>query len=226
MVAAGASRRMGGTDKLFAMLGGMPVLAYALRALEAAESIERITIVTRPERIVLAEDVCRVFGITKAGDIVAGGATRTESVLAGVKAARGAIVAVHDGARPFIRPELIDALVAAAAVHGAAAPAVRVKDTIKQVDADGFVCATPSREVLRAVQTPQVFSAELLRGALIRALERGESPTDDCAAVENAGARVLLIDGDERNIKITTPADFLAAEAFLEEYGVVGDGAV
>ena len=218
VVAAGSSRRMGGQEKLFTLLGGEPVLVRALRPLQAADTIERIIIVTRPDRFVLAQDACREFGITKAAEIVAGGETRAHSVLAGVKAAGEAeLVAVHDGARPFVTPALVDALVRAAAEHGAAAPGIPVKDTIKVVDGEGHVLATPDRAALRAIQTPQVFRTVLLRAALEQALSQGLSPTDDCGAVEAYGAPVLILPGEERNIKLTTPADFLTADAILNE---------
>ena len=223
VVAAGASTRMGGQDKLFAMLRGEPVLVRALRPLERAASIEKIIIVTRPERFVLVQDACREFGITKAAEIVAGGATRAHSVLAGVRAAVGAaLIAVHDGARPFVTSGLVDALVEAAARVGAAAPGLPVKDTVKLVDGEGKVVSTPDRAALRAIQTPQVFRAALLRSALERALERGFSPTDDCGAVEAYGAPVYILPGEEQNIKLTTPADFLTAEAILSESAVNG----
>jgi len=217
VVAAGSSQRMG-ADKLFLMLAGRPVLAWTLDALERAESIDRIIIVTRPDRIVTVQDACREFGITKAAAVVTGGETRAHSVLCGVRAAGDAeYIAVHDGARPFASPALIDALTLAAAECGAAAPAVAVKDTIKQITPDGFVAATPDRAMLRAVQTPQTFRAPLLRRALEYALERGLSPTDDCAAVELLGERVRLIEGEERNFKLTTPADLITAEAIIGE---------
>ena len=222
VVAAGSSRRMGGQEKLFTMLAGVPVLVRALRPLQAAESIERIVIVTKPERFLTVQDACKEFGITKAAEIVPGGETRAHSVLEGLKAAGEArIVAIHDGARPFVTPALVDALVAAAAEYGAAAPGIPVKDTIKVVDGEGHVLATPDRAALRAIQTPQVFRTTLLRAALEQCLAAGVSPTDDCGAVEAYGAPVLILPGEERNIKLTTPADFLTAEAILLDKQIV-----
>ena len=215
VVAAGSASRMR-ADKLFLMLADRPVLAWSLGALERAASIERIVIVTRPDRIVAVQDACHEFGITKAGDVIPGGSTRARSVLAGVEAAgEAALLAIHDGARPFVPPALIDALVMAADECGAAAPGVPVKDTIKQIDAEGFVLRTPDRGTLRAIQTPQVFDAALLRRALRLALERGLDPTDDCAAVESFGAKVHILEGDEMNFKLTTPADFALAETII-----------
>lgn len=215
VVAAGSSSRMR-ADKLFLMLADRPVLAWTLGALERAASIERIVIVTRPDRIVAVQDACHEFGITKAGDVIPGGSTRARSVLAGVEAAgEAALLAIHDGARPFVPPALIDALVMAADECGAAAPGIPLKDTVKQVDGEGYVVRTPDRGTLRAIQTPQVFDAALLRRALRLALERGLDPTDDCAAVESFGAKVRILDGDELNFKLTTPADFTFAETII-----------
>lgn len=119
-------------------------------------------------------------------------------------------------ARPLVTPELIDKVVAQAARCGAAAPAVPVKDTIKQIREDGAVENTLERSHLRAVQTPQVFTAELLKAALQSVLEQGIEVTDDCAAVELLGKVVFLTEGDEANLKITTPGDLVLAEAILQ----------
>ena len=127
------------------------------------------------------------------------------------------VLAVQDGARPLVTPALIDRTVEAAAKCGAAAPAVPVKDTIKTVAEDGAVTGTPDRSTLRAVQTPQVFEADLLKAALQSALENEVPVTDDCSAVERLGKVVYLIDGDEENLKITTPVDLVIAEAILAE---------
>ena len=126
-------------------------------------------------------------------------------------------ISVQDGARPLVTPALIDRTVEAAAKCGAAAPAVPVKDTIKTVAEDGAVTGTPDRSTLRAVQTPQVFEADLLKAALQSALENEVPVTDDCSAVERLGKVVYLIDGDEEKLKITTPVDLVIAEAILAE---------
>ena len=125
------------------------------------------------------------------------------------------LVAVHDGARPLVSPEVITKVILKAAKFGAAAPAIPVKDTIK-VSKTGGVDETPDRKTLFAVQTPQVFDVELLRGALQNAKKKGLSLTDDCSAVEALGMTVLLTDGSEENIKITTPLDLEIAELILK----------
>ena len=147
--------------------------------------------------------------------MVAGGKTRQESVTLGLNALseKMQLAAIHDGARPLVTWQLIDRVVRAANTYGAAAPAIPVKDTIKGVSG-GLVESTPDRAKLRAVQTPQVFDFDLLRGALKQA--EGESLTDDCAAVERMGMKVKIVEGAEENIKITTPMDLKIAEMLLE----------
>ena len=150
--------------------------------------------------------------------IVRGGASRLESVyLASLECrADTAFLAVHDGARPLATPELIDRTIALAHRTNAAAPAVPVKDTIKIVQ-DGRVTGTPDRDSLRAIQTPQVFDAALLRAALESARTTGEVLTDDCSAVERLGKEIYLTDGSYENIKITTPEDLALAAELLHQ---------
>ena len=150
--------------------------------------------------------------------MLVGGSSRQESVEIGLGALSSdmKLVAVQDGARPLITWEVIDRTVRAANTYGAAAPAVPVKDTIKVVQG-GLVAETPDRSTLQAVQTPQVFDIDLLRGALKKAREDGAAVTDDCSAVERLSMSVKIVEGDERNIKVTTPIDLKVAEILLEE---------
>ena len=216
IVAAGNSSRMG-EDKLFMLLGGIPVLAHALIPFNASPLIDRIVVVTRSEKIVLVQDVCREFGITKVSSIITGGRERTDSVLAGVVAAGECeLVAIHDGARPFVTEEIISDTFAAAEEFGAAAPGVPVKDTIKIVK-DGIVQSTPDRRGLFAIQTPQIFNLGLIKGALTKAKNENKSYPDDCAAVEAMGMSIHITPGSYRNLKITTVEDITAAEALLDE---------
>jgi 2-C-methyl-D-erythritol 4-phosphate cytidylyltransferase len=149
---------------------------------------------------------------------VVGGASRQESVALGLGALtkKVQLVAVQDGARPLITHAVIDRTVRAAHTYGAAAPAVPVKDTIKLVTG-GVVSATPDRKTLQAVQTPQVFDLALLKSALKKAQEDGAEVTDDCSAVERMGMSIKIVEGDERNIKVTTPMDLKIAKLLLEE---------
>ena len=148
--------------------------------------------------------------------VVAGGAERTDSVknALALTGSRG-FIAVHDGARPFAGKEVFERTLKAAVKYGAAIAAVPVKNTIKLIDENGFVAGTPQRSLLRAVQTPQIFDADLLRGALQNALEKQLPVTDDCSAVEAIGMTVQLTEGSEENIKLTTPLDLELAEAIL-----------
>ena len=195
----------------------MPVLARTLLAVDRARSIDEIVIAAREDELLPYAQLCKTFGIQKPVKVVPGGATRTESVLrAALEASEGAtLLAVQDGARPLVTSALIDDAVAAAQRYHAAAPAVPVTDTIK-VAHDGIVESTPERSTLFAVQTPQVFDAELLKAALQDALRADAALTDDCSAVERFGKEVHLTAGDRENIKITTPLDLTIAEAILQ----------
>lgn len=217
VAAAGASSRMGGVNKLLEPLDGVPVLMRTLTVLQTAEEIDEIIVAAREEDLVEVSRLCRTYGITKCAKVVRGGESRAHSVLlAALEASpEAALLAVQDGARPLLSPELVDRVVTAAARCGAAAPAVPVKDTVKAVRADGAVEETLERDVLRAVQTPQVFEASLLKAALQSALESGVPITDDCSAVERLGKVVFLVEGEEENLKITTPVDMILAEAIL-----------
>ncbi len=216
IVAAGSASRMRGIDKVMAQLGGEPMVVRTIRAFQECDAIKEIVVVTRQDLIVPISDLTREFDKVKA--VVAGGSSRPESVSAGLNALSDKVrlAAIQDGARPLITWEVIDRTVRAANTYGAAAPAVPVKDTVKVVRG-GIVSETPERSSLYAVQTPQVFDIDLLRGALKKAAQDEAQITDDCSAVERLGMKVKIVQGDERNIKITTPADLAVAKAFLEE---------
>ena len=216
IVAAGSASRMGGIDKVMAELGGEPMIKRTVRTFQESDVISEIVIVTRPDLIVPIMGLCAGFEKVKA--VVAGGKSRPESVHLGLNALSNKVNlgAVHDGARRLITWQVIDRTVRAANTYGAAAPAIPVKDTIKTVQG-GIVKNTPDRESLRAVQTPQVFDFDMLRGALKKAVSEEAPITDDCSAVEMMGMSVKIVEGDERNIKVTTPMDLKIAEMLLEE---------
>ena len=218
VVAAGQSRRMG-KDKLLLPLGEGTVLEHTLRAVDASERTDEIILVTREDLMLPFAELCKQIGLKKPVKIIKGGDVRTKSVLAGALETdpRTELIAVHDAARPLITPELIDAVVESAELTGASAPAIPVTDTVKVADESGIVRATPDRATLFAVQTPQVFRAEILRAALQSAVTCGANVTDDCAAVERLGKQVQLVSGDSENIKITRPIDIAVAEAILKE---------
>ena len=216
IVAAGSASRMGGIDKVMAPLGGEPMILRTVRAFEACEAVKEIVIVTRKDLMGPIAELCS--GFTKIRSVVQGGSSRQESVKLGLLAFSKEVrlAAVHDGARPLVSGELIDRVIRAAHSYGAAAPAIPVKDTIKVFEG-GFIAATPDRSTLRAVQTPQVIDRDLLLGALEKAEQEGTALTDDCSAVEHIGMRVRLVEGEERNLKVTTPLDLKIAELLLEE---------
>ena len=216
VVAAGQSRRMG-KDKLLLPLGEGTVLEHTLRAVDASERTDEIILVTREDLLVPLAELCKGCALQKPVKVIRGGETRTESVMAGALEAdpRAELIAVHDGARPLITPELFDAVVESAGVTGASAPAVPVTDTIKVADENGIVRSTPERRTLFAVQTPQVFQAELLKAALQSALTCGAEITDDCSGVERLAKQGQLASGEGENIKIPRPMDLPMAEAIL-----------
>ena len=218
IVAAGRASRMEGVDKILCPMGGRPLLAYTLAPFQSSDLVDEIVIVTREDLMVAIGDLCRREGFSKVRRVVKGGESRTESVLAGLKAAdpEAALLAIHDGARPFVTREVIETAIEAARQCSAAAPAIPVKDTIKRAK-DGVIQETPDRDELFAVQTPQVFDADLIRTAETKAMEEGASLTDDCSAVERMGFPVRLTQGSEKNLKITTPADLLWGEAIIAE---------
>lgn len=216
IVAAGSASRMGGIDKVMAPLGGEPMICRTVRAFQDCDAIKEIVIVTREDLILPITQLCTPF--TKVRAVVRGGSSRQESVKLGLSAfsEKMELAAVHDGARPLISQAVIDRTVRAAHTYGGAAPVVPVKDTIKVYEG-GFIASTPDRETLRAVQTPQVFDLDLLRGALEKAEKDGAAVTDDCSAVERLGMKIRLVEGEERNLKVTTPMDLKIAEMLLEE---------
>ena len=216
IVAAGSASRMGGIDKVMAELEGEPMIVRTVRTFQECDVIKEIVIVTRPDLVVPIGDLCR--GMEKVKAVVVGGSSRQESVSLGLNALSDKVklAAIQDGARPLITWQVIDRVVRAANSYGAAAPAIPVKDTIKVVTG-GVVKETPDRKTLQAVQTPQVFDFDLIRGALQKAKLDGAEVTDDCSAVELMGMSVKIVEGDERNIKVTTPMDLKIAKMLLEE---------
>ena len=216
IVAAGNASRMGGVDKIMADLGGKPVIRRTAESFQDCDAVKEIVVVTREDLILPITSLCAQMDKVQA--VVAGGSSRQESVHLGLNALSGKckLAAIHDGARPLISQAVIDRTVRAAHTYGAAAPAIPVKDTVK-VAKSGLVFATPDRDSLRAVQTPQVFDFDLLRGALKKAEEEQAFLTDDCSAVERMGMSVKLVEGEERNLKVTTPLDLKIAALLLEE---------
>nr|WP_245302497.1 2-C-methyl-D-erythritol 4-phosphate cytidylyltransferase [Symbiobacterium terraclitae] len=204
----------GGTAKQFLPLRGEPVLVRTVGLFSRCPLVDEIVIAAGN-----LETTRQLVGhLPKVARIVPGGQTRQESVWAALQAvhSRPRIVAVHDAARPLLTPEVLEGVLCAAALHPALVVAVPVQDTIKQVDDEGRVVATPDRRALWAAQTPQVFWADVLVRAFRQAMADGFSGTDDASLVERTGVPVRVFRGEPGNIKLTTPADFRAAEAALE----------
>lgn len=221
VVAAGSSTRMNGLDKILLTLREQPLIVHTLRALESCPTISEIIVVTREDLIVPISRLCSDHALTKVRKVVSGGATRVHSVQCGLAevSKRTELIAIHDGARPLVTSEVIEDAIRTADRCGAAAPAIPVKDTVKRA-VNGVVSETLERSELFAVQTPQVFEADLIRAAIYHAVENDLPLTDDCSAVERLGMKVVLTRGSEENIKITTPADVIVAEAILAERGM------
>ena len=228
VVAAGASSRMGGIDKLAAMVHDRPLLAWSLDAIAAAPAVERIVVVVAPQR--LQEVAAAAWLPAKVVRAVAGGARRQESVAAGLAALDeldGAgqtvqtdrVVLVHDGARPLVSPALVGRIVAAAAMHGAAIPVLPVAETLKRVGGD-LVLGTVDREGLATAQTPQAARRSLLRKALAeRPADGPETWTDEAALLEACNIAVHAIPGEPSNLKVTLPEDMGRVETALRGAG-------
>ena len=217
VLAAGSSIRMG-QDKIMLHIGDIPVVVHTLRAFETLSEVTEVIVVTREDLVPEIAGLCKVFDLRKVTKVVRGGASRAESARIGTQevSPEAKLIAIHDAARPFPSEALIRTAIRKASETGAAAPAVPVKDTIK-VAQDGVIEYTPDRATLFAVQTPQVFDADLIRAALQKAVDDGAEITDDCSAVERLGMKVSLTEGDERNFKLTTPADLALAELMVSE---------
>jgi 2-C-methyl-D-erythritol 4-phosphate cytidylyltransferase len=213
IVASGSSRRMG-FDKLAAAIRGTPVLVHSVRAFMAAKEITRVIVVCPEERFRLLAGEA----FPKPLERVDGGDQRQDSVANGL-AALGPddlLVAVHDGARPLVRPESIDACIAAARQHGASTLAHAVTDTLKRADAEQFARSSVDRSDLWAMETPQVFRTSLLREAYAAVAERQLAVTDEVSALEAIGVPTKLVTSLFPNPKITVPADIPLATALLK----------
>ena len=226
IVAAGRGQRAGaGLPKQYRTIGGVPMLRRTIARFEAHPRIERIVVAIHEDDRPLYE--AAAAGFTKLAPPCTGGTSRQSSCRAGVLAlaqTAPAFVLIHDAARPHVSAALIDRAIAAAQRHGAAVPGLAVTDTIKQVDGEGLVTKTPPRAMLRTVQTPQAFRYEEIRAAHDKAAAAGiDDLTDDGAVVEWAGLALHVFEGESGNVKVTTPADFEAAEIAASALARLGD---
>lgn len=213
IVAAGRGTRMGTKEsKQYLMLKSKPIIVHTLEKFYRHPLISQIVLVTGKADVVRCEDWIKQYGLQGKVQVVEGGNERQHSVYQGLLAISMPWVLVHDGVRPFVADEHITSCYAAAREYGAAVLAVPVKDTIKQVNEQGEVIGTPRRESLWAIQTPQAFrSSDLLRAHENASLE-GFVGTDDAMLIERLGMQVKVVEGDYRNMKITTPEDLIYAE--------------
>ena len=217
IVCAGNSTRMGGVNKILLPLGERLVIGVTMQAFQKCESVGEIIIVARESDIPAIREEADKASITKLKECTTGGATRQESVINGIRCiSKGVqLVAVHDGARPLVKPEHIEKVIKDASVFGGATLGVPVKETITTVDG-GLIIDTPPRSSLYITQTPQIFKRDLYFEGIDFALEHGLDFTDDCQLVEAIGGKVAMTVGDYTNIKITTPEDIKLAEVLLK----------
>ena len=226
--AAGMGRRMGGEfatrglrqrNKLLLELLGKPLLAWTLLAAENSSSIEWIGIIGQPRDFVDFQHILSQLNLTKSVDLIVGGDTRQESVYNGLQALpeRAERVLIHDGARCLATPQLFDRCTTALETCQGLIAAIPVKDTIKIVNDQEIITDTPERSNLWAAQTPQGFEVSLLKGCHAQGKELGWSVTDDSALLEKCQLPVKIVQGEETNLKVTTPVDLAIAEFILRQ---------
>ena len=211
IVAGGSGKRMGTKVlKQYMEVGGIPILARTLSCFQSCDAICDIVIVTAKDEIEFCEkEIVEKFNLSKVKKIAAGGKERQDSVFNGLIALEKDtdIVLIHDGVRPFVKEEHIKKIIEETAVYGGCVLGVKVKDTIKGCDENGFIVSTPDRKDLWIAQTPQAFKYDLIMEAYEKANSDGFLGTDDSTLAEKIGVKVKMTEGDYDNIKITTRED-------------------
>lgn len=218
IVAGGKSERMGSdVDKAFLNLGTQPMLAFSLQAYEKCPDIDEVVLVVRKDRLEAAKTLVKLYGCPKVKKVTVGGKSRQESVMNGLAELNPetTIVSVHDGARPCVTPEIISETIRTAKKHRSGVAAVKIADTIKEVDSGLSGTKTIDRTKLWAVQTPQTFKRELLEKGYAAASKKSMAVTDESSAVELVCKNVHLVPSPWSNIKITYPEDLAIAKALL-----------
>lgn len=238
ILAAGQGRRMGfDTAKQFLLLSGRPVLYYTLKNFEESIVDEIVLVTGEGQAAYCQKEIVEAYGFSKVKKIVTGGKERYHSVAKGLDAIDDDIrdadhyVLIHDGARPFATPEMIERGIGEARKYDACVLGMPVKDTIKISDEEGFAADTPKRSLVWQIQTPQIFACPLIKKAyselLLREeelLRKGIAITDDAMVVELfSGKRIRLVEGSYQNIKLTTPEDLKTAEGFLDSFAKNND---
>ena len=224
IVCGGQSTRMKGIDKINLELEGLPLWAWSVLAFEKSERVSSVVLVTKEEDIGDFWSVVRELGLKKVRSIVRGGATRQESVSKGFFEAKKLsengedfdVIAIHDGARPFIKTETIDQAVFESKLYGGSCVAIKSRDTVKVLGEGDFVKETLDRDKIILAQTPQCFQFSLYEKAFNNALEEKKTYTDDCQLFEAMGRKVHITKGDSQNIKITTREDLFLARGIFE----------
>ncbi len=221
--AAGIGKRMGSNrNKLLLKVRSQPIIAWTLLAAEAASTITWIGIISQPTDWPDLKAILADLKLTKPVELILGGSTRQESVYKGLQAlpANAEQVLIHDGARCLVTPDLFNSCAQAIVESHALIAAVPVKDTIKVVNEQGIIQSTPDRQKLWAAQTPQGFDVKLLTQCHAQGLRQGWEVTDDAALFEKCGIQVRIVQGEETNLKVTTPQDLAIAEFILTSRGL------
>ena len=211
ITAGGTSSRFGNTNKLLEKINGKEIIKYTIDAFVNAD-IEDIVICAN---LSIVDVLGKIFADYQNVRIVEGGATRQESVFNGLKAVNCDYVLIHDGARPMITPEIIKKTMAEVVFKKAVSVMTKTVDTIKKVDENGKIITTIDRTQLYNTQTPQAFEYDLIKS--VHEKYEGENFTDDAGMVEAGGVDVYIVEGDYRNIKVTTKSDLALAEVYLSE---------
>ena len=220
VLAAGQGKRMySKIQKQFLEIGGKPILYYSMECFQKSPLIQDIILVTGEDMISYCQsEIVEKYGFTKVCKVTAGGKERYDSVYAGLLCCQDTdYVYIHDGARPFVTEEMIQRGYEAVKRTNACVMGMPSKDTVKLADPSGYIKETPDRKIVWNIQTPQIFSYDLIRGAYESIRKKDMSNvTDDAMVVEQeTGTKILLVEGSYQNIKITTPEDLAVAEAFL-----------
>lgn len=221
--AAGIGKRMGSNrNKLLLLVRSQPIIAWTLLAAQAASKITWIGIISQPTDWPDLKAIVADLKLTKPVEFILGGSTRQESVYNGLQAlpADAEQVLIHDGARCLITPDLFNSCAQAIRECRGLIAAIPVKDTIKVVDAQGIIQSTPDRQKLWAAQTPQGFDVKLLKQCHAEGVRQGWEVTDDAALFEKCGIQVRIVEGEETNLKVTTPQDLAIAEFILTSRGL------
>jgi 2-C-methyl-D-erythritol 4-phosphate cytidylyltransferase len=217
---AGQGKRMGASvHKPYLEVRGRPLLTYTLDVFQKHPLIDGIVLVVESDAVRYCnEEIVKKYNFSKVQSVVPGGEERQDSVFCGLSCLDNDtdFIVVHDGARPLITEDIITRALKTATAKGAAVVGVRVKDTIKVVDTDLSIGATPARHTLWQIQTPQIFKRKLLVQAYEQAISEGWTGTDDASFVERLGEKVYIVEGEYTNIKITTPDDLIYLNAMMK----------